>query len=211
MSPVNPQKTPREHRRAKEPHSTLKRCHPLALHMSRKTGFNRATRTAYDRLKKFGLTDKAISQQWGVSPSTLSRAKTGKQRVSQRTISGSTRQTTAQSINPFSNQVVASDVNKITYDELQDLATAGTVPRTRRLAKEALDELDKSGLTIEELQRGTFDRPTFWRTIQGKRVELLLGRTKGDAQQRRIRKQLEAKGLSFKGQSYIDFGGYGGA
>lgn len=131
--------------------------------------------------------------------------------MSARTVAGSTRQTTAQSVNPFTNQLVASDVNKITYRELDDLATAGQNPRTRRLAKEALDELDRSGLTIEELQRGTFDRPTFWRTIRGKRVELLLGRTKGDEQQRRIRKQLEAKGLTFKGQSYIDFGGYGGA
>ena len=71
-------------------------------------------------------------------------------------------------------------------------------------------------MTIEELQRLTFDRPTYYRSYKDpktgevKKVRLLLGRTKGEDAQAIIRKQLREKGLEFSDASYIDFGGYGG-
>ncbi len=103
---------------------------------------------------------------------------------------------------------VAVDDTKITFAELQKLATQGGTPRTQKLAQQKLDSLPDN-MTVEELRNATFERPTFWRTIQGKRVKLLLGRTKGDDIQETIRRQLAAKGVTFD-EGYIDFGGYGG-
>lgn len=183
----------------------------LAYNMSRKTGFDRATYNEYRRLKAFGLTDKQIAGQWGWSPSTLSNAKTGKtKRISRLSIRRASAPTTSQSFDSRIGIDVANDLTKVTYEELQRLATAGRTPRTQKLARDKLAELDRSDLTIEELQTQTFDRPTYYRTIRGVRVKLLLGRTKGEDAQAAIKKQLRAKGLTFTGNAYIDFGGYGG-
>ena len=106
--------------------------------------------------------------------------------------------------------LVSTDPTKITYEELQFLADAGRNPRTRRLASEAIDDLDRQGFSILELQTLTFDRPVFYRTYKGQRVKLLLGRSKGDLMQASVRKQLAGKGIDFGDADYIDFGGYGG-
>jgi hypothetical protein len=177
--------------------------------MSRK-GFTIGQRRAYDKLKRLGLTDKRVAETWGISPSTLSNTKLRKSRMSTRL---ETRRTDVRrgetSTDRWTGIKVAVDDTKITLAELQKLATQGGTPRTQKLARKKLDELGKSGLTVEELREGTFERPTFWRTIQGVRVNLLLGRTKGDRIQDVIRKQLAAKGVTFD-EGYIDFGGYGG-
>jgi hypothetical protein len=186
--------------------------------MARKTGFDKDTFNEYRRLKSLGLTDAAIARQWGVSPSTLYNAKTGRtKRISAKTQRAATRpKPDAQRFDRRIGIDVAEDITKITYEELQRLSTAGRTPRTQKLARERLAELDSSDLTIEELQRLTFDRPTYYRSYKDpktgevKKVRLLLGRTKGDDAQAIIRKQLREKGLEFSDASYIDFGGYGG-
>ena len=186
-------------------------CYGVAYIMSRKTGFDRTTYNEYKKLKSLGLTDRQVARQWGWSPSALSNIKLGKtRRVSQRLQARAAAPTTSQSYDDRINTFVADDLTKITYSELQRLATAGRTPRTQQLAREKLSELDRSDLTIQDLQQLTFDRPVFYRTIRGKRVRLLLGRTKGDEAQDSIKNQLRAKGLSFAGEGYVDFGGYGG-
>jgi hypothetical protein len=186
--------------------------------MGRKTGFDKETFNEYRRLKSLGLTDAAIARQWDISPSTLYNAKTGRtKRISAKTQRRATRpKPDAQVFDRRAGIDVAQDISKITYEELQRLSTAGRSPRTQRLARDELQRLDASGLSIEELQRLTFDRPTYYRSYKDpktgevKRVRLLLGRTKGDEGQAAIRRQLRAKGLEFSDASYIDFGGYGG-
>lgn len=184
-------------------------CRHLGYSMSRRKGFDRATRREYDRLKSLGLTDKNIASKWGVSSSTLSRTKTGKQRVSAYLASRATAPR-YDTVEVRGRGSVASDLDKITFKELQDLADKGSTPRTRRLAQEELNRLDRTGLTVDELSRRTFDRPVFYRTIKGKRVKLLLGRTKGEEAQKAIKDQLRKKGLNFSRNEYVDFGGYGG-
>ena len=145
--------------------------------MSRKTGFDRTTYNEYKRLKSLGLTDKQVAGQWGWSTSALSNIKLGKtKRVSQRLQDRASTPTTSQSYDDRIKTFVADDLTKITYSELQRLATAGRTPRTQKLAREKLSELDRSDLTIQELQQLTFDRPEYYRTIKGKRVRLLLGK-----------------------------------
>lgn len=184
-------------------------CQRLGYNMSRRKGFDKATRREYDRLKSFGLTDKSIASRWGVSPSTLSRTKSGKQRVSQYVKSKAF--APRNDVTEIRGRgLVADDLTKITFRELQDLADKGSTPRTRKLAEEELSRLDRTGLSIEELSRKTFDRPVFYRTIKGKRVKLLLGRTKGEEAQKAIKDQLRKKGLNFSRNEYVDFGGYGG-
>lgn len=180
--------------------------------MSRKTGFDRDTYNEYKRLKSLGLSDRQVAEQWGWSRSTLYNAKTGRtKRISARSQQRATRpKPDAQAYDARVGIDVAQDISRITYEELQRLATTGRDTRTRRLAMDALNDLDASGLSIEELRTQTFTRPVFYRTIRGKRVRLLLGRTKGEEGQEIIRRQLKAKGLTFTGNTYIDFGGYGG-
>ena len=164
--------------------------------MSRR-GFTREQRRAYQGLKAVGFTDKKISESWGISSSTLSNTKLGKSRMSSRletrrldTSRGET------STDRWTGIKVAVDDSKITFAELTKLATQGGSPRTKKLAQEKLDSLPDN-MTVEQLRNATFLRPTFWRTIQGKRIKLLLGRTKGDEIQETIRKQLAAKGITF--------------
>lgn len=161
-------------------------------------------------MKRVGFTDKRVAKAWGISPSTLSNTKLKKSRMSSRL---ETRRTDVRrgetSTDRWTGIKVAVDDTKITFAELTKLKDFGGTPRTRKIAKAKLDELGGLGLTIEELREGVFERPTFWRTIQGVRVNLLLGRTKGDKIQDVIRKQLAAKGVTFD-EGYIDFGGYGG-
>lgn len=186
-------------------------CGVVSHNMGRKTGFDKETYNEYKRLKAFGLSDRQVAQQWGWSASALSNIKLGKtKRVSKRLQDRAAAPTTSQSYDDRINTFVADDLTKITYSELQRLATAGRTPRTQKLAREKLSELDQSDLTIQELQQLTFDRPEYYRTIMGKRVKLLLGRTKGEEAQRSIKNQLREKGISFAGTGYVDFGGYGG-
>lgn len=188
--------------------------------MSRKTGFDKETFNEYRRLKSLGLTEKQVAEQWGISTSTLYNARTGRtKRLSKRS--------QERVANPrYDRQdidsrravpiAIAQDIGKITLQELQALADKGSTPRTRRLAKDELDRIENLPYSVEELQRLTFDRPSFYRSYRdpktGKvtRVRLLLGRTKGDDAQAAIRRQLREKGVEFADSEYIDFGGYGG-
>lgn len=177
--------------------------------MSRRKGFTREQRRRYDSLKRLGLTDKEVASSFGISPSTLSRTKNKKTRLSQRSIDKlDAPKPTVRDIN--TGTLISSDPTKITYEELQFLADVGRSPRTRKLAEDAIDDIDSQGFTIGELQELTFDRPVFYRTYKGKRIKLLLGRSKGDLMQNAVRKQLRKEGIDFGDADYIDFGGYGG-
>ena len=177
--------------------------------MSRRKGFTREQRRRYDSLKRLKLSDKEIAKSFGISPSTLSRTKNKRSRLSQRSIDKiNAPKPMVRDTN--TGTLVSTDPTKITYEELQFLADSGRAPRTRKLAEDAIDEIDSQGFTIAELQTLTFDRPTFYRTYKGERVKLLLGRSKGDLMQQAVRKQLAGKGIDFGDADYIDFGGYGG-
>tara|TARA_R100001163_G_scaffold56556_1_gene44293 strand:- start:4625 stop:5116 length:492 start_codon:yes stop_codon:yes gene_type:complete len=162
-------------------------------------------------LKALGLSDKAVAQQWGISPSWLSAVKNKRGRFggsAKRSIEAPPKGTTT--FDRFSGIERADDPLQITFDELEQLALSGRSPRTRKLAQDRLRELERSGLSVDELRDGLFDRPVYWRTYKGKRVKLLLGRTKQEEVQEQIRKQLAAKGVYLKKGEYIDYGGYGG-
>lgn len=174
-------------------------------------GFTREQRTLYNRLKRTGLTDKAIADSWGISASNLSRVKNSRQRFGNRSIEKiETRNITA----PVEDY--GEDITKISYAELERLSESDT-PRTARLARDALIEIEDSNpdLSVSELRNQMFDRPQFQRTITGKggnrgTVNLYLGASKRDDAIRGARKQLRRKGVNVS-RTYSDFGGYTGA
>lgn len=179
--------------------------------MSRRKGFTRDQRNTYRRLKSLGLSDKAVAQKWGVSAGWLSAVKNKRGRfgtVAKASITAPPRGTTT--FDRFSGIDRADDPLQVTFDELEQLAIAGRSPRTRKLARDKLRELERSGLSVDELRDSVFERPIYWRTYKGKRIKLLLGRTKQEEVQESIRKQLAAKGVFLKKGEYIDYGGYGG-
>jgi hypothetical protein len=164
-------------------------------------------------LKSLGLSDKAVAQKWGVSAGWLSAVKNKRGRfgtVAKASITAPPRGTTT--FDRFMGGERSDDPFQITYDELVELAKSGRSPRTRKLARDKLRELGETGMTVEEMKREgqVFERPVYWRTYKGKRVKLLLGRTKQEEVQENIRKQLAAKKVFLKKGEYVDYGGYGG-
>lgn len=188
-------------------------------YMARKRrGFTREQRRLYDAAKKQGLTDRQVAEGWGISPSTLSRVKNKRGRLSARSVDTVQRSLERVELNEFGEYRAVSDT-RITVDELLFLARRGRDSRTRRIASEALDRFESIQEEMaldnfEEVRQATVQRPFFYRTIQGKRVRIPLGRSKSDAFQREMRRQLRAAGLDpealYGDGEYLDFGGYGG-
>ena len=187
-------------------------------YMARRRGFTREQRTLYDAAKKQGLTDRQVAEGWGISPSTLSRVKNKRGRLAPKTVERVRRNLDRVELNEFGEFRALSDT-RITIDELLFLRQRGRDPRTRRIAGEALDRFesvqDEMALdNFEEVRQATVQRPYFYRTIKGKRVRIPLGRSKSDAFQREMRRQLRAAGLDpedlYGDGEYLDFGGYGG-
>ena len=185
-------------------------------------GFTREQRRQYNRLKRTGLTDKAIAESWGLSPSTLSRAKNSDSRLSRRSIEKiETRNERAdiEEVEGFwrgEKEYDSSDITKISFQELERLAESDR-PRTAKIAQNALEniERDNPNMTVSELRNSVFDRPTFKRSITGKDgkrgvIDLYLGATKRDEAIRGARAQLRRKGVRVN-KTYTDFGGYTGA
>ena len=179
--------------------------------MSGRKGFTRQQRNTYRGLKGLGLTDKQVASKWGVSAGWLSTVKNKRGRFGTVAKSSITRRPTGTTtFDRFMGGLRSDDPFQITYDELVELKDSGRSPRTRRLAGEKLNEIDGMGMSVDEIRRGVFERPVYWRTFKGKRVKLLLGRTKQEEVQESIRKQLAAKGIFLKKGEYVDYGGYGG-
>jgi len=177
-------------------------------------GKNRLTgeqRIIYDEGKRQGFRDYQIATELlGVSPQSLSNWKTGKSKPRQSTVERIADFQQTVTSDRYTDDVIADVDTRITVDELLRLSNKGSNPRTRRLAQEALSDIENQypDLDFEDLTNMTFDRPTYYRMIGGKRVNLLLGRTKGEINQNAIRKQLRAKGVNVD-DDYIDAGGYG--
>jgi len=153
--------------------------------MARKTNFTRDMSNFYRSGKRQGLSDRAIAEQMGISASTLSRIKTRKSEPS------------AKILNQFRAETTDSDEYFITYDELADFqANRIKNPRVAREADAYLKTLERKGLTMQEIRNSDLKRPTVWRTVRGKRIGVLLGRSKQDAQRESVRKQLIAQGVN---------------
>ena len=186
---------------------------------ARRGGFTAEQRRLYDRAKKQGLSDRSIAESWGISPSTLSRTKNKRTRLSVRSVARIETSTRRVTVNEYGDVRAEADY-LITIDELQFLAARGRDPRTRRLAVEALDRAQETIQdemlldNFDEVRAVTVPRPYFYRTIQGKRVRIPLGRSKSDAFQREARRALRAAGIDpeelYGDGEYLDFGGYGG-
>lgn len=168
------------------------------------------------------MTDKAIAESWGLSPSTISRVKNSKSRLSNKSINKiETRNERAaiEEVEGFwrgESEYDSSDITKISFQELERLAESDR-PRTAKIAQNALQniERDNPDMQISELRNTVFDRPTFKRTItgaDGKRgtINLYLGATKRDEAIRGAQAQLRRKGVRVN-KTYTDFGGYTGA
>lgn len=151
--------------------------------MARKTNFSRDMSDFYRSRKRQGLSDRNIAQEMGISPSTLSRIKTRKSQPS------------ARILNQFRAETTNEDFYFTDYQEMSELASS-TNPRTAREAQKVLDEIESQGLTIAEIRNLEIRRPTVWRTVRGKRVGVLLGRSKQDAQRDAVRKQLTEQGVN---------------
>lgn len=184
-------------------------------------GFTREQRRQYNRLKRTGLTDKAIAESWGLSPSTLSRVKNSERRFSNKSsekIDNRNINADVEEVEGFwrgESQYDESDITKISFQELERLSESDR-PRTARLAQDALSDIERENpdLSVAELRELVFDRPQFQRSItgvDGKRgtINLYLGASKRDEAIRGAKKQLRKKGIRVN-KTYTDFGGYTG-
>ena len=186
-------------------------CQRMGYNMARKNRLTGEQRRIYDEAVKQGYRDYQIATELlGVSPGTLSSWKTGRSKPRQSTIEIIEDFQQTITVDRYTDDLIADVDTRITIDELLRLSNRGGNPRTRRLAQEKLAEIEQEypDLDFEDLTNMTFDRPTYYRMIGGKRVNMLLGRTKGEINQEAIRKQLRAKGINVD-DDYSDFGGYG--
>jgi transcriptional regulator with XRE-family HTH domain len=186
-------------------------CQHVAYNMARRNRLTGEQRRIYDDARKQGYKDYQIATELlGVSPGTLSGWKTGRSKPRQSTIERIEDFQQTITVDRYTDDLIADVDTKITIDELLRLSNRGGNPRTRRLAQEKLTEIEQDfpDLDFEDLTNMTFDRPTYYRMIGGKRINMLLGRTKGEINQEAIRKQLRTKGINVD-DDYSDFGGYG--
>tara|TARA_R110001592_G_scaffold159899_2_gene391769 strand:- start:684 stop:1322 length:639 start_codon:yes stop_codon:yes gene_type:complete len=186
-------------------------CQHVAYNMARRNRLTGEQRRIYDDARKQGYKDYQIATELlGVSPGTLSGWKTGRSKPRQSTIERIEDFQQTITVDRYTDDLIADVDTKITIDELLRLSNRGGNPRTRRLAQEKLAEIEQDfpDLDFEDLTSMTFDRPTYYRMIKGRRINMLLGRTKGEINQDAIRKQLRAKGINVD-DDYSDFGGYG--
>jgi hypothetical protein len=152
----------------------------------RRRGFTVDQRRDYNRLKKTGLKDYEIAQEWGISRSYFSRVKnkggrfgeTVKNRIDLALSGG-------------------SDLFSIDFTELERLAGSNN-PFVAKQAEKAIDQIDDQNpdLSIEELRNKSFKRPSYTRQIGGKKVTILLGRSKQEEQRDAVRKQLRDQGVN---------------
>jgi transcriptional regulator with XRE-family HTH domain len=154
--------------------------------MARKTNFNREMSNFYRAQKRAGKKDYEIAESMGMSASQFSRIKNKKATVS------------ARKQNEFRAITTTDDNYSITGAELQDLTTSSNA-RTAREAARALDKLQNALNTsdADRIANAETSRPTVYRTTKdGKRVGVLLGRSKQEEQREEVRRQLIAQGVN---------------
>ncbi len=152
--------------------------------VARKTNFTREMSDFYRSRKRQGLTNKQIAREMGISTSTLYRIKNRQSKVS------------ARIQNQFKATVTSDDFYFTSYRELQRLSTSSN-PRTSREASRAMDkiEADNPGLSPSQIADLQVRRPTVWRTVRGKRIGVLLGRSKQDEQREQVKAELRRLGV----------------
>jgi len=154
--------------------------------MARKRrGFTVDQRRDYNRLKRTGLRDYEIAQEWGISKSYFSAVKNKRGRFG---TDVKNRIDVAQS--------GGSDLFSIDYTELERLSRSNN-PFTRRQARNAIRKIESENpnKTIGELRQESFKRPSYTRQVDNKKVSILLGRSKQEEQRDSVRRQLAAQGV----------------
>ena len=152
--------------------------------MARKTNFTREMSDFYRSGKRRVLSDSKIAQEMGISASSLSRIKNRKAEPS------------ARLMNQFQAETQQSDYFFTNLRELERLSTSSN-SRTSREARRAIEKVqnENPNLDYDELYNLDLKRPTVWRTVRGKRIGVLLGRSKQDEQKQRVEAQLRAQGV----------------
>ena len=150
--------------------------------MARKTGFTKTMYNEYRRSKSLGMTDKAVAQNWGISPSTLSRAKTGK-----------TKRVSARTVDKMVVGITTGTDSAITYKEARTrlLGTSESDRRKYAIAKKQFDMFPTDSEGQPKQRRLIMER-----TIKGVKVRWLYGRGKDDQVRDEVIKSLQAKGMS---------------
>tara|TARA_R100000808_G_C2133381_1_gene142123 strand:+ start:567 stop:1112 length:546 start_codon:yes stop_codon:yes gene_type:complete len=164
------------------------------------------------RQKNMGVSKSAIARDLGISRSTLYRLESGRSPAGGRAAQNVRNAFLRSGMETRPDEYRGTDLlraerlDRITWDELEQLSLSGNSKFTRKKAQDKLDEIRGMGISDSEARTMVFDRPRVSRTFSGKKVQWYLGRSKEETTQQSIRNKLRKKGLKVSKRTYTEFG-----